>query len=185
MSICLLRFQLRTPEYFSKIFFSIYLLELHPKLIEFLQPIGLKFDWPYIFFRNPYICFPVTQDTYHHNDSLFIDSSNGGLSGGLPISTCNNVYSLRSSFDVNLYFSSIFFMPSVFHLDRHVRKSSYLKMKNWKLELHKHTSHCAKMPLSTMLATSKNVLFPGHNHLLTTSTDDPTLWLSPKLQRGW
>ena len=26
-----------------------------------------------------------------------------------------------------------------------------------------------------MLATSKNVLFPGHNHLLTTGTDDPLL----------
>ena len=25
-----------------------------------------------------------------------------------------------------------------------------------------------------MLATSKNVLFPGHNHLLTISTDDPS-----------
>ena len=31
----------------------------------------------------------------------------------------------------------------------------------------------------------KNVLFPGHNHLLTTGTDDPTFWLSPKCQRGW
>ena len=29
--------------------------------------------------------------------------------------------------------------------------------------------------LTTMLATSKNVLFPGHNHLLTTGADDPTL----------
>ena len=29
--------------------------------------------------------------------------------------------------------------------------------------------------VTTMLATSKNVLFPGHNHLLTTGTDDPTL----------
>ena len=29
--------------------------------------------------------------------------------------------------------------------------------------------------LTTMLATSKNVLFPGHNHLLTTGTDDLTL----------
>ena len=29
--------------------------------------------------------------------------------------------------------------------------------------------------VTTMLATSKNVLFPGHNHLLTTSTYDPTL----------
>ena len=31
--------------------------------------------------------------------------------------------------------------------------------------------------VTPMLATSKNVLFPGHNHLLTTSTDDQTLWL--------
>ena len=29
-----------------------------------------------------------------------------------------------------------------------------------------------------MLATSKNVLLPGHNQLLTTVTDDQTLWLS-------
>ena len=26
--------------------------------------------------------------------------------------------------------------------------------------------------VTTMLATSKNVIFPGHNHLLTTDTDD-------------
>ena len=26
-----------------------------------------------------------------------------------------------------------------------------------------------------MLATTKNVIFPGHNHLLTTGTDDPSL----------
>ena len=26
-----------------------------------------------------------------------------------------------------------------------------------------------------MLAISKNALFPGHNHLLTTGTDDPSL----------
>ena len=30
-------------------------------------------------------------------------------------------------------------------------------------------------PVTIMLATSKNVLFPGHKHLLTTSTDDPSL----------
>ena len=28
----------------------------------------------------------------------------------------------------------------------------------------------------------KNILFPGHNHLLTTGTDDPSLWLSPERQ---
>ena len=34
-----------------------------------------------------------------------------------------------------------------------------------------------------MLATAKNVLFPGHNHLLTTGTDDLTFWLSPECQQ--
>ena len=34
----------------------------------------------------------------------------------------------------------------------------------------------------TMLATCKNILFPGHNHLLTTGTDDLTLWISPEHQ---
>ena len=28
--------------------------------------------------------------------------------------------------------------------------------------------------LTTMLSTSKNVLVPGHNHLLTTSADEPS-----------
>ena len=31
-----------------------------------------------------------------------------------------------------------------------------------------------------MISTSKNVLFPGHDHLLTTSADDPSLLLSPE-----
>ena len=41
--------------------------------------------------------------------------------------------------------------------------------------------HCPPPPPPTihqvliMLATSKIVLFPGHNHLLTTGTDDPLL----------
>ena len=41
------------------------------------------------------------------------------------------------------------------------------------------TVYCAKKPnihqVITMLATSENVLFPGHNHLLTSGTDDPSL----------
>ena len=36
---------------------------------------------------------------------------------------------------------------------------------------------------TTMLATSKNIPFPGHNHMLTTGTDDLTLWLSLERQR--
>ena len=40
-----------------------------------------------------------------------------------------------------------------------------------------HTSTAQKT-----LATSKNVLYPGHNHLLATSTDGPTL-LSPERQQ--
>ena len=34
--------------------------------------------------------------------------------------------------------------------------------------------------VTTMLATSETVLFPGHNCLQTTGTDDLTLWLSPE-----
>ena len=37
--------------------------------------------------------------------------------------------------------------------------------------------------VTIMLANYKNVLFPGRNHLLTTGTDDPTLWLSLEHQR--
>ena len=39
-------------------------------------------------------------------------------------------------------------------------------------------NHCTKNTIhqvTTMLATSINVLFPGYNHLLTTCTDDPLL----------
>ena len=35
---------------------------------------------------------------------------------------------------------------------------------------------------NTMLSTSKNVLCPSHNHLLTTGADDLTLWLLPEPQ---
>ena len=34
-----------------------------------------------------------------------------------------------------------------------------------------------------MLVTSKNVQFPGHDHLLTTGSDDLTLFLSLEHQR--
>ena len=48
------------------------------------------------------------------------------------------------------------------------------------------TLYCAKQAtihqVTIMLATSKNVLFPGHNHLLTTGINNLTLWLSPKRQ---
>ena len=43
-------------------------------------------------------------------------------------------------------------------------------------------SHCAKIhyppgmvQVTTMLATSRNALFSGYNHLLITGTDDPSL----------
>ena len=41
-----------------------------------------------------------------------------------------------------------------------------------------HHIHCTKKPLhqvTTMLLTSTNIQFPGHNHLLTTGADDLTL----------
>ena len=39
--------------------------------------------------------------------------------------------------------------------------------------------------VTTMLATSENVLFSGHNHLLTTGAEDLTLYLSPSLALDW
>ena len=48
-----------------------------------------------------------------------------------------------------------------------------------KFFIHITLVHCAKKAsihqVTTMLATSKNVLFPGYSHLLTTGTDDPSL----------
>ena len=38
--------------------------------------------------------------------------------------------------------------------------------------------------LIIMLSTSNNVLFPGHNHLLTTGANDLTLLFLPEHQRG-
>ena len=42
--------------------------------------------------------------------------------------------------------------------------------------------------VAVMLSTSRNVLFPGHNHLLTTSDDDPSLAVRIKVsghQHQW
>ena len=67
----------------------------------------------------------------------------------------------KSSLDV-LYARSVCFYDSLCHC--------------W-LSLYKEaTTH----QVTTMQAISKNVLFPGHNHLLTTSADDPKLWLPPE-----
>ena len=49
---------------------------------------------------------------------------------------------------------------------------------------HVSTQKATIHQVTTMLATSKNVLFPGHNHLLTTGADDPTLWLLPSTSEG-
>ena len=38
--------------------------------------------------------------------------------------------------------------------------------------------------VTTILVTSKNVPFPGLNHLLTTGADNPSLELSPSLASG-
>ena len=46
-----------------------------------------------------------------------------------------------------------------------------LTLSQYSNTVQKNTIHC----LTTMLATSKNVLFPGHNNVLTASADDPTL----------
>ena len=45
-----------------------------------------------------------------------------------------------------------------------------------------HSAKATIHKVTTMLPISKNVLFPGQNHLLTTNTEDLTLWLSPERQ---
>ena len=52
--------------------------------------------------------------------------------------------------------------------------SFIMRLANNAMKLWRHIL-CQKATIhqvTTMLSTSKNVLFPGHNHLLTTSADD-------------
>ena len=53
------------------------------------------------------------------------------------------------------------------------------RMCSWPVSQTVYSLQCTKKStihqVTTMLATSKNILFPGHNHLLTTSADNPTL----------
>ena len=54
-----------------------------------------------------------------------------------------------------------------------------------KMKMFQYQTLCKKATIhqvTTMLVTSKHVLFLGHNHLLTIGTDVPTLWLSPVCQ---
>ena len=44
---------------------------------------------------------------------------------------------------------------------------------NYSVPLRKNTTN---HQVTTMLATSKNVLYPSHNHLLTTGAEDLTLY---------
>ena len=47
----------------------------------------------------------------------------------------------------------------------------------WKVDITVHSlgKNATIHQLTTMLSTSKNVLFPGHNNLLTTGADDHSL----------
>ena len=50
----------------------------------------------------------------------------------------------------------------------------YLHALGYAVHMYKLLHKTATMhQVTTMLATSKNVLFPGPNHLLTTGADDP------------
>ena len=62
---------------------------------------------------------------------------------------------------------------------------SYLLGQKKRLAFETLHKKATKNQLSSMVATSKNVLSPGHNHLLTTGADDPSLKLLPEHQWGW
>ena len=82
-------------------------------------------------------------------------------------------------------YASIVGEPFCFHCDNHDMKVVFLYY--W-LCVTCFMWYCAKDAIhlvTTMLATSKNVLFPGHSHLLTTDTDvnyHPSARLSQKCQ---
>ena len=58
----------------------------------------------------------------------------------------------------------------------HPASSSEVMFTNQPFEaMHITTQKNTIHQLTTMLSTFKNVLFPGHNHLLTTGADDPSL----------
>ena len=55
-----------------------------------------------------------------------------------------------------------------------LHRNTQVSVRKWSVEC--VTAQKASIhQVTTMLATSKNVLSPGHNHLLTTGTDDLTL----------
>ena len=53
---------------------------------------------------------------------------------------------------------------------------------NWQVSLGKKDTI---QQVTSMLATSENVLFPDHNHLLTTSADDPALYYHHSTSEKW
>ena len=64
---------------------------------------------------------------------------------------------------------------------RYLHEAHFIWSFGW--SIYKYTGQKSyNPPANHMLSTSKNVLFPGHNHLLTISADDPSLWLSPEHQ---
>ena len=75
-----------------------------------------------------------------------------------PCETFLEYETLDRVLDVNML-CVVFVMPNLFVL------STKLSLRK------KGTIH----RVTIMLTTSKNVLSPGHNHLLTTGTDDPLL----------
>ena len=60
-----------------------------------------------------------------------------------------------------------------------IHNNGSLVIRYVELQCKKATIH----QLTTIVATSKSVLFLGHNHLLTTGADDPTFELLPERQR--
>ena len=56
-------------------------------------------------------------------------------------------------------------------------ETATLLSKEFIIALHHYTIKATVNLVTIMPVTSKNVLFSGHNHLLTTGADDLTLWL--------
>ena len=80
-------------------------------------------------------------------------------------------------------------MPAMQRIAKLLTRAEQSKYQVKQITKYKWDIHCAKHPsihqVTIVLATSKNVLFQGPNHLLITNTDDPTFRLSSPSLALW
>ena len=122
------------------------------------------------------ICMFQNDGSAHLHPQVYYIISQMSLSKERPVTAARIVTSfLKDRTDISLIsIENHMYELTVTTLSADIHHGSYAIL------LHHTVQESHYPPGNYLLATFKNVLFPGHNHLLTTSTDDPTLWSSPE-----